>query len=89
MAGPTQRSEDDVAGALSVGGDEWRVVGFKAGTALNIRAEPSAQAEIVARAKNGDVLKRGGCRIAGQISWCRVTTQDGVEGWAVERFLGE
>ena len=89
MAGPTQRSEEDVAGALSGGADEWRVVGFKAESALNIRAAPSAQAEIVARARNGDVLKRGGCRMAGQISWCRVTTQDGVEGWAAERLLGE
>ena len=89
MAGPTQQSEEDLAGTRRGVAYEWRVVGFKAESALKIRVAPSARAEIIARARNGDILKRGGCRMAAQISWCRVTTLDGVEGWAAERFMSE
>ena len=48
MAGPTQQSEEDLAGTRRGVAYEWRVVGFKAESALNIRAAPSARAEIVA-----------------------------------------
>ena len=85
-AGAAPPSEGDVAGD---GTDQWQVVGFKAESALNIRSAPSARGVVVARARNGDVLNKGGCLVTDQTSWCRVTTQDGIEGWAARHLLGE
>jgi len=89
VAGPGQWSENAAAAASPGVSENWRVVGFKAGSGLNIRAAPSAHADVIARATNGEVLKRGSCRTVAPTGWCQVTTQAGVEGWAAERLLGQ
>jgi hypothetical protein len=78
----------DFADALAGGPTWWRVVVTEGG-ALNMRAAPSAQSEVVARLPHGAELKNGGCQMTGKTRWCRVTTKDGQEGWAAGRYLRE
>ncbi len=80
----------DFADGLSGGPDFWRVTNVPAGDKLNMRAEPSASARIVAKLDNGAVLKNGGCRMNGATRWCKVTTRDAsIEGWVAGRYLRE
>ena len=82
--------EADFADGLSGGPDFWQVANVPPGDTLNIRASPSSKAVIVARLRNGAVLRNRGCRINGQTRWCRVERRDGsLSGWAAGRFLVE
>jgi TonB family protein len=53
-------------------------------SALNVRAEPSTQAGIVATAKRGAAL----AVLANGNGWLKVRLANGREGWVAERFVG-
>jgi len=53
-------------------------------SALNVRREPSTDAEVVRQLKKGAVL--GVVRSEG--GWVRVRLDDGTLGWVAERFVG-
>lgn len=56
------------------------------GDRLNLRAEPSIEAEIIDRLEYGEVVTLlEGPRKEGGYSWWRIRTADGQEGWSVER----
>jgi hypothetical protein len=55
---------------------------------LNVRAEPSTGAKRVGGAKDGDVLVViDGPQQAGGLTWWKVRTLDGKEGWAAGQYL--
>ncbi len=82
--------QPDFADGLAGGPDFWAVAGVSSGDPLNIRRTPSAQGQILARLRNGAVLRNRGCRMNGQTRWCRVESRDGkVSGWAAGRYLVE
>jgi hypothetical protein len=55
---------------------------------LNVRAEPSTGAKRVGGAKDGDVLVvLDGPQEAGGLTWWKVRTLDGKEGWAAGKYL--
>lgn len=62
----------DFADGLAGGPDFWEVAGVEAGDQLNLRAEPSIQAPVMARYDNGAVLRNFGCRMQGTQRWCQV-----------------
>jgi uncharacterized protein YgiM (DUF1202 family) len=53
-------------------------------SALNVREEPSTQAEIVSTAKRGTALSV----LQGGDEWLKVRLANGREGWVAERFVG-
>lgn len=63
------------------------------GSCLNLRAEPSVSASVLACAVNGVLLRGIGLRHAGEtveaegVTWMHVLAPDGVEGWASTAFL--
>lgn len=64
------------------------LVGGTRGAGLNIRSEPSRQAEIVTRAKEGDSLTvLEGPQDAGGYVWWKLQTSDGKEGWGASEWL--
>lgn len=73
------------------GPDFYVVTGLASGDTLNLRAQPSAQAEILGRLAAGTRLRNLGCEQRGQARWCRVQTIGGVivTGWVNGRFLRE
>jgi TonB family protein len=52
-------------------------------SALNVRSEPSAEAELVAQVKKGTVLGV----LRSEDGWVRVKLSDGAVGWVAERFV--
>jgi hypothetical protein len=62
---------------------------FGISDALNIRAEPSSQADVVADASAGTVLRNYGCQEAEGRHWCRVERVEGntARGWAAAEYL--
>ena len=71
------------------GPDTLVVRGLPAGDRLNVRAQPTTQAGIVARLTAGERVANLGCETRGSTRWCRVRTVTGVTGWASARYLGE
>jgi Bacterial SH3 domain len=81
--------DGDYADGDDGGPDNWIVSGVANGDQLNIRTAPSANAELVARVRNGTVLRNLGCRTTGASRWCRVATRLNDRGWANGRYLRE
>jgi hypothetical protein len=56
---------------------------------LNIRAEPSTGAPVVARVLAGAMLRNRGCREGADRAWCEVQLLDaeGTAGWAAAEYL--
>ncbi|MCU0790540.1 MAG: SH3 domain-containing protein [Nitratireductor sp.] len=90
-AAATAAPDDDFADGDAGGPDSWVVTGVPSGDKLNVRASPSANAEIVGRLRNGVVLRNLGCRSIGSARWCRISArgESGVHGWTNGRFLSE
>jgi len=80
---------NDYADGNAGGPDRWMVRGVPVGDKLNMRMGPSASAPIVARLKNGAVVRNRGCRVNRGARWCRVTKITGETGWVNGRFLRE
>ena len=60
------------------------------GDSLNLRAEPSTEAEILDRLAFGEIVTLlEGPRKEGGYSWWRVRNAEGIEGWSVERVETE
>ena len=78
-----------VGGGGGEGPDTLVVRGLPAGDRLNVRAQPTTQAGIVARLTEGERVANLGCEARGQTRWCRVRTVTGATGWASARYLGE
>ena len=78
-------------GTGASGPDGFVVTGLAAGDLLNLRAEPTTSAPVLARLMAGDRVQNLGCRAVGQARWCRVRTLVGpdVTGWANARYLRE
>ncbi|MFO1143915.1 MAG: SH3 domain-containing protein [Amaricoccus sp.] len=88
--GAAPQPAPDFADGLAGGPDYWEVAGVGAGDRLNLRAEPSTQAPVLAQFDNGAVLRNAGCRMQGTQRWCRVEAKDpSVEGWVSGRYLKE
>ena len=90
-AGGGQETGDEYADGDAGGPDSWVVAGVPAGDRLNVRASPSANAEIAGRLRNGDVVRNLGCRSIGKARWCRISArgESGVHGWTNGLFLSE
>lgn len=78
-------------GGAATGPDTWIVAGLAPGDLLNLRAEPSTRAPVLARLVAGDRVQNLGCRMEGQTRWCRVRTLVGADltGWVSGRYLRE
>lgn len=80
-------------GGGSIGGgfgpDSFVVSGLAPGDLLNMRARPSAQADVVGRLAAGARMQNLGCEQVGAARWCRVQTTGGVvvTGWVNARYL--
>ena len=81
----------DLADGLTGGPDFWEVAGLDSGELLNLRAEPSNTAAILARYPEGTILRNRGCRMTEAKRWCDVELKEGtsVRGWASGRYLRE
>lgn len=77
----------DVADALSGGPDYWQVTGLTG--RLNIRADASTTAAVVATVANGDSLRNQGCKTAEGRTWCKVETATKQSGWTANQYLRE
>jgi uncharacterized protein YgiM (DUF1202 family) len=73
------------------GPDFYLVSGLSAGDNLNVRAQPSAQSEILGRVSAGTRVRNLGCQQTGQARWCRIETTGDVvvTGWVNGRYLRE
>ncbi|MFN3970811.1 MAG: SH3 domain-containing protein [Gemmobacter sp.] len=73
------------------GPDFYVVSGLPAGDRLNLRAEPTTQARILATLGPGSRVQNLGCRTSGSTRWCRVRTTGAVDvtGWVSGRYLRE
>jgi hypothetical protein len=82
--------QDDFADGLAGGPDFWSVATSGNGV-LNLRAQPSAGAPVVARLTRDEVVRNLGCRMNEARRWCNVATlgDPGTEGWAAGDFLIE
>ena len=87
LAGAPARAE--FADGLMGGPDHWVVQGLSADGHLTVRSGPSTQNDGVAWVPNGAVLRNSGCTMTGDARWCKVTLEDGRQGWAVGTFLRE
>ncbi|MFN3938031.1 MAG: SH3 domain-containing protein [Gemmobacter sp.] len=76
-------------GAGGAGGGSWIVAGLAPGDTLNLRAEPSPNAQVLARLLPGVRVQDLGCRQSGRTQWCRVRTTGSVDitGWVNGRYL--
>lgn len=81
--------DPDFADGLMGGPDHWEVQGLSAEGHLTVRSGPSTQNDGVAWVANGTVLRNSGCTMTGDARWCKVTLEDGRQGWAVGSFLRE
>lgn len=79
----------DFAGALTGGPDQWEVQGLSADGHLTVRSGPSTRKDGVAWVANGAVLRNGGCTMTADTRWCKVTLEDGRQGWAAGSYLRE
>ncbi len=81
----------DFADGLMGGPDFWQVAGLETGDLLNLRAEPSTNATVLARFPEGTLLRNRGCRMTGTKRWCDVEPKDdaSVRGWVSGRYLRE
>ena len=80
----------DFADGLFGGPDYWMVAGISGGDALNVRAGPATRYVVVGKLRNGDVLRNDGCRLTGDMRWCRIRASgSGVMGWVAGRYLVE
>lgn len=75
------------AAAEPAGAETAVIGGVSAQGRVNLRAEPSANARLLARLPNGTRLRRLDCREAEGESWCRVEPAEGPAGWVAARFL--
>lgn len=90
LAMPAVTQASDFADGNAGGPDFWQVANVPPGDLLNIRSRPSARASVVARLRNGTILRNRGCRVSGGTRWCRVERKNGSSaGWAAGRFLIE
>jgi hypothetical protein len=83
--------KNDFADGLQGGPDFWVVAGLRDG-ALRARVEPSAAGAIVARFRNGTVLRNAGCRMIEGGRWCKIALPDepsATTGWVDGRYLRE
>lgn len=89
MAGTAAQTASSPAGMQDGGPDYWRVTGIEG--RLNIRADASTGADIIATAGNGDSLRNLGCKTVDARTWCQVETVTGGArtGWAANQFLRE
>lgn len=81
--------QNDFADGLAGGPDYWQVHGLSAGDTLNVRAAASANASIVGRLVEGDVVRNRGCQMNGSTRWCMIETNRGLSGWVAGRYLHE
>jgi uncharacterized protein YraI len=88
---PTPPPPPPPPGSGSSGPDFYRVSGLPAGDRLNVRAEPSASARILASLGPGERVRNLGCRMQGSARWCQIRTTGGVDvtGWVNGRYLSE
>lgn len=54
---------------------------------LNFRSEPTTTADVVGRLRPGSVLANQGCERLTDRDWCRLSLEDGTEGWAAAEYL--
>ena len=82
---------NDYADGLQGGPDYWDIRTKNAAAKVNIRAAPSAAAEVVGNLAGGTVLRNLGCRMAEGRRWCRVETLNAprMSGWTAGEFLRE
>lgn len=73
------------------GPDFYAVAGLTPGDRLNMRAAPSAAAPVIARYRNGKILRNLGCSRTATQRWCRVENPDrrSERGFVNGRFLRE
>ena len=73
------------------GPDFYAVAGLTPGDRLNMRAAPSTAAPVVARYRNGKILRNLGCSRTATQRWCNVENPDrrGERGFVNGRFLRE
>lgn len=73
-------------GEIGIGGS---VVVIETGVGLNLRSEPVVDPDnILELVQDGIILEvTGGPQESEGFTWWKVTTPDGVEGWAVQDFL--
>ncbi len=81
----------DYADGLQGGPDFWEVTGLPQGETVVFRQEPAATAAAVSQAAPGTVLRNGGCTMADEVRWCRVSypNDDALIGWVPGNFLKE
>lgn len=81
--------EGDYADGLQGGPDFLEVA--TGGGVLNLRAGPSAGADLMTQLPSGTNVRNLGCRMAEGRRWCRIATlaDPGEEGWAAGDFLIE
>jgi len=65
----------------------WIVGGVSASGRVNLRAEPSTEARLLARLPAGSRLRNRGCREVAAERWCQVEPAEGAAGWVAARFL--
>jgi hypothetical protein len=65
----------------------WIIGGVSAAGRVNMRAEPSTEARLLARLPNGTRLRNRGCREVEAERWCQVEPAEGPGGWIAARFL--
>jgi hypothetical protein len=87
----TNEKGSDFADGMTGGPDFWQVSSVPAHDALNMRAEPSPHAQLVARLPNGAVVKNLGCKNTRGQRWCRVehSGRSSLHGWVNGRYLRE
>jgi hypothetical protein len=88
--GAVPGSDDgDFADGDAGGPDNWIVRGVPPGDRLNVRTRPLPSAAVVARIRNGTVVRNLGCRTSTASRWCRIGLGGGLRGWVNGRFLRE
>ena len=78
---------DDLEG----GPDYWAVRGLASNERLGVRLKPEGGSSVLATLKQGEIVRNLGCRMAGEVRWCKIQSTTGIDvtGWVVGRFLRE
>ncbi|WP_251978420.1 SH3 domain-containing protein [Salinicola avicenniae] len=80
----------DYADSLAGGPDAWRVALKDTDSRLNVRRGPDARYPTLNALANGEILENRGCRLSGDIRWCRIRAAgSGQRGWVAGRYLVE